>query len=367
MKTIPWWQPEIGNLELKFVEEVFRSNFPNEGVFTGKFEKKLARLLNVKYVIAVPSGTAALFLALKSLNIGHGDEVIVPDVSFIATANAVEMTGAKAILIDVEPGTFNIGVKEIEKAITGKTKAIIPVHVSGKPAQIDKIIALSRKRNIPVIEDAAEAFMSMYKGRYLGTFAKIGCYSLAPTKTITTGQGGFIVTNDEKIFRSIKLLKDHGRFHRGSGGDDIHLSLGYNFKFTDIQGAVGLGQLKNLSRRISRMKRNYILYEKYLKGIKGITLVEFNVKSGECPLWIEAIAENRDDLYNFLTSKKMYCRKFWYPIHTQSYYKQSDKNFPVSSKFCPTLIWLPSAFTVNDSDIKSVCDSIKKFYSQFKK
>src|SRR5581483_10719624 len=329
LKVIPWWQPEVGTLEYSLVKQVFKSNFPNEGELTNKFEKKLASLLNVPYAIAVPNGTAALFLSLKALHIGYGDEVIVPDVSFISTANAVEMTGAKAILVDIDPVTLGMDPEAFEKAITKKTKAVIPVHVSGRPANIHEIIKIAKNKKIPVIEDAAEAFMSKYKNKCLGTFGDIGCFSFAPTKTITTGQGGLITVRNKEMFLEIKRLKDQGRPIRGSGGDDIHQGLGYNFKFTDIQAAIGLGQLSYLKKRIATMKRNYELYKKNLASVSGLQVHEFNTATGELPLWILVKTEKRDKLYDYLVKNNMHCRKFWHPIHSQSYYKSSDSRFPI--------------------------------------
>jgi perosamine synthetase len=188
-KKIRWWVPQIGGEEKKLIGKVLVRHFPNEGELTTLFENKIAALLGAKHAVAVTSGTAAIFLALKSLGIGHGDEVIVPDMTFIATANAVEMTGAKPILVDIDPLTLNISIGAIKRAITKKTKAIIPVHVSGRPADMDGIVAVAKRHRIHVVEDAAEALMSKKGGRYLGTFGLLGCFSFSAHKTITTGAG----------------------------------------------------------------------------------------------------------------------------------------------------------------------------------
>lgn len=362
MKKIPWWQPIIGKEEEKLILKVLRSNFPNEGKLTQEFEDKLSKLLKVKHVLAVNNATSGMFLSLKALGIGPGDEVIVPDITFISTANAVEMTGAKAILADIDPETFGLNPKEIEKKISKKTKAIIPVHVSGRSANLINILKIAKKNKLYVIEDAAEAFMSMHKGKYLGTFGITGCFSLSPAKTITTGQGGFIATNDENIYKILKRLKDQGRPVRGTGGDDIHESLGFNFKFTDLQAAVGLGQLTYLKTRITKLKNNYKLYEKYLGSNKNLKLLKFN--SEEVPQWSDGIFENRDNLVIFLKKNNIDSRNFWFPIHAQSYYKDSDKNFPIATEVSKSALWLPSAFTLSDNDIKMVCELINKFYEK---
>jgi len=358
---IPWWEPKIGDEEYRLIKKVLDNNFPNEGKLTALFEEKLSTLLGCKHAVAVPNATSAMFLSLKALNIGHGDEVIVPDLTFISTANAIEMAGAKPILVDIDPKTLTISPEALESAITDKTKAVIPVHVSGRASDMDSIIKIAKEKNIFIVEDAAEAFMSKHKDKYLGTYATTGCFSFSPHKTITSGQGGAIITDDETIHKSLIQLKDQGRPERGTGGDDLHHSIGFNFKFTDLQAAVGLGQLTYLESRIERIRRNYRIYSENLKDVKGISVFEFNISGGELPQWIDAIVEKRNDLDKYLRDNGIDCRRFWFPIHTQTPYKLPDANFPNSTKLSPKAIWLPSAFTLSDEDIIVVCNSIREF------
>ena len=189
----------MGNEEQKYLQKVLETNFPNEGPLTTEFEQKIAKLLNIKHAIATPNCTAAISLSLKALGVGHGDEVIVPDITFIATANAAEMCSATVVLVDIDPNTLNMDPKAFEKAITKKTKAVVPVHVTGRSCDMDAIMQIAKKHNIHVVEDAAEGFLSKYKGKCLGTIGETGCFSYSPNKTITTGQGGIIVTNDDKL------------------------------------------------------------------------------------------------------------------------------------------------------------------------
>ena len=360
-RKLPWWQPIIGEEERKLISKALDNNFPNEGELTIEFEKKLANLLGCKYAIAVTSGTAAMFLSLKALGIGHGDEVIVPDITFIATANAVEMTGAKPILVDVEPNTMNMDAESFSKAITKKTKAVIPVHVSGRAANMKKIMEIAENNNLHIVEDAAEAFLSKHDGKYLGTFGRFGCFSFSPAKTITTGQGGAIATNDSKLVTRLRELKDQGRPVRGTGGDDVHHSFGYNFKFTDLQAAIGLGQLNYVKQRTERSKRNYELYKENLGNLEGFSLFKFDIKNGEQPQWTDAIVEKRNELDKYLADKGIGCRRFWFPIHTQAPYKMPDDKFPNSTKLSPRAIWLPSSFTLSDDDVINTCSHIKEF------
>lgn len=364
MKKIIWWEPQIGKKEYEYITQVFENNFPNEGKLTTEFENKLSKLLKVKHVVAVNNATSAMFLSLKALGIGKGDEVIVPDLTFIATANAVEMAGAKTVLVDVDPGTVTIDVDRVKKAISKKTKAIIPVHVSGRGADMRSLISAVKGKNIYIIEDAAEAFMSKQDDKFLGTYGITGCFSLSPAKTITTGQGGFISTNNTDLYKKIKELKDQGRPKRGTGGDDIHNSIGFNFKFTDLQAAVGLGQLTQLSKRMTHIRMVYKTYEKELRQVKKITLFPFDIKSGELPQWIDAQAENRESLLNHLEKNNIDFRRYWYPIHKQKPYKRTDAPFPASIEVSPRSFWLPSGFSLTSSNVKFICKSINDFYEK---
>jgi len=358
----PWWIPQVGGEERKLVDQVLDSNYLNDGDVTTEFEQELAKLLGCKHVVAVTNCTAALFLVMAGLGIGEGDEVIVPDVTFIATANAVVLAGAKPVLVDVDPSTMNISPESFASAITTRTKAVIPVHVSGRAANMQEINRIAEKHGLYVIEDAAEGFMSRLDGRCLGTFGKAGCLSFSPNKIITTGQGGVILTNDDQLHVRLRELKDQGRPVRGTGGADIHNSVGYNFKLTNLQAAIGLGQLKLLEDRLKKMKEIYALYQKHLGDVKEVSLFKFDIEGGESPQWIDAVVEDRDGLDEFLRKKGIYCRKYWYPLHTQKPYKQSDGNFPVSSQLSEKALWLPSAFTLTEENIKYVCTQVKSYY-----
>ncbi len=363
-KKIPWWLPQVGQEEKKFVDKALGDNFVNEGPLTTQFEQEIVKITGAKYAMATTSGTSAIFLALKALGIGHGDEVIVPDVTFIATANAAELTGAKPVLVDIDPATLTISLEAVEKAITERTKAIVPVHVTGRAADMRKILELAKGRGLKVVEDAAEALGSMHEGRALGTWGDAGCFSFSANKTVSTGQGGMVVTDDDELYVRLKPLKNQGRPVRGTGGDDVHETIGYNFRYTDIQAALGLGQVTYFPARKERMVRNRRLYGENLADVKEIQLYPSRFAEGELPQWTDAIAERRDELVAHLASVNMDCRKYWFPIHAQMAYKSSDEAFPNSTDLCRRSLWLPSAFTLNDEDILAVCAEIKKFYQK---
>lgn len=362
MKDIIWWKPEITGKELSFIEEVLNNNFLNEGDFTKEFENKIASLVGCQFAVSTTSGTTALYLSLMALGIGPGDEVIVPDITFIATANAVTMTGAKVVLVDIDPATISMCPYAFERAITLKTRAVIPVHVSGRGGTLLKIIEIANRKNISVIEDAAEALGSKLEGFNLGTYGRTGCFSFSPNKTISTGQGGMIVTNDEKLKCRLHELKDQGRPIRGTGGDDLHPTLGFNFKFTNLQAAAGLGQITALEERINRQKRIYEVYRNELGVCSKIQVFECKIEEGECPQWTDVLAEDRNALVESLEEAKIHCRRFWHPLHTQAPYRDHDTKFPAAMESSGKALWLPSAFQMNDDDVKMVSKKIRDFY-----
>ncbi len=360
-RRIDFWVPQFGEEEKARVADVIDSGFLNDGEVTSRFEREVAELLGCKHVIAATSGTAAIFLALAGAGIEAGDEVLVPDVTFIATANAVSLAGAKPVLVDVDPQSLNLDPAAAERAITPRTKAIIPVHVSGRAADISAISDIAKRHGLVVIEDAAEAFLSKHRGKCLGTFGRAGCFSLSPNKTITTGQGGLIATDDDHLHVRLRELKDQGRPARGTGGDDTHNSVGYNFKFTNLQAAIGLAQLKDLPRRAGRMRNIYKGYREGLRGVEGISVIPFDVEQGELPQWTDVLIGQRDALYDHLVSRGIRGRRFWHPLHTQTPYRMPSQQFPNSSRQIPHAMWLPSAFTLSDEDVAAVCAEIRSF------
>ena len=359
-RKLDFWTPQFGADEKALVADVLDSGFLNDGEVTAQFERRIAELLGCRHVVATTSGTSAIFLALAGIGVGAGDEVIVPDVTFIATANAVTLTGAKPVLVDVDPQKLTLDPHCTERAITPRTKAIVPVHVSGRAADMGGISDIARRHGLLVVEDAAEALLSKHQGRALGTFGVAGCFSLSPNKTITTGQGGLIATDDDRLHVRLRELKDQGRPERGTGGDDAHNSIGYNFKFTNLQAAIGLGQLRDLSRRLERMRNIYRGYAEGIRGVRGISILPFCVEGGEVPQWTDVFVDRRDALYDQLAARGIRGRRFWHPLHTQAPYRAADELFPNSTKMVPHAMWLPSAFTLSEADVTAVCGEIRE-------
>jgi len=360
LKEVPWWEPEFGGNEARYVDDVLKSGYVNDGKLTEQLEKELSSRLGARHAVIVTSGTSAIFLALAGLGIGPGDEVLVPDITFIATANAVQLTGARPVFVDVELATLNIDPADARRRITPKTKALVPVHISGRAANMQALQDLAREKNLFLVEDAAEALGSKHTGKFLGTWGHAGCLSFTANKIVASGQGGAILTNDEKLYVRLKELKDQGRPKRGTGGADTHVSVGYNFKFTDIQAAVLKGQLEALDSRLAHQRHLYEVYAEELKPLKGIRLPGFAIQSGEVPLWVDAVIEKRDIVFDALAARNIHCRKFWYPLHTQKPYFEAGAKFPKSDQAAAQALWLPSSFQLPETDVRYVCQTIRQ-------
>lgn len=357
--VIQWWVPELGEREKQLVAEVIDGNFPNDGEYTTAFESRIAEICGVPYAVATTSGTTAIFLALAACGIGPGDEVLVPDLTFVATANAVRLTGATPVLVDVSPETCNIDPAQAQARITSRTRAIVPVHVSGRGADMQALAAIAARHGLRVVEDAAEALGSCMGQQPLGSFGDAGCFSFSPNKTITTGQGGMVVTRDEVLHARLRELKDHGRPVRGTGGADEHASLGYNFKLTNVQAAIGLAQLERFESRRAHLRDLYRWYSGSLAGVLGVRLPGFDLDGGACPQWIDAIVDRRDSLHDYLLERRIQTRKFWYPVHTHAPYREDGALFHGSTHVSARGLWLPSALSLTAADVSRVSAHIR--------
>jgi len=267
---IPVAKPLIGEEEKRAVAEVLESGMIACGPKTEAFEKQFATFVGTKHAIATTSGTTALHLALVSLGIKSGDEVIVPSFSFIATANSVLFCNASPVFCDVSPKTFNIDVKKIEKLITERTKAIMPVHLYGQPADMNPIVEIAEKHGLHAIGDAAQAHGAKYNGKMVGTFGDLECFSFYPTKNMTTGEGGMITTNNDEIAEQLFSLRNHGREKTKWGYE--HGRLGYNYRMTDVAAAIGIEQLKKLPYFNRKRRENAAYFNEKLVDVKGIEI-----------------------------------------------------------------------------------------------
>lgn len=360
MKRISQIEPWLGQEEKEELVSVIDSGWFTEAQKTRDFERVFAEYVGSMHAIAVNNGTVSLTIACMALGIGRGDEVIVPDFTMIASPNSVRLAGADPVMVDIDPETLCLDIKAAEATITRKTKAIMPVALNGRYPDMDALAALARKHKLSIIEDAAQALGSRCRGKHLGTFGEVGSFSFSTPKVITTGQGGMLVTDDGALNEKICKIKDFGRRQKS---EDIHIMMGYNFKFTEFQAAVGLAQMKKLKWRVQRKKDMFRLYRKYLAGLSRVSFVETNL-SDTSPWFIDVLLEgvDREALAAKLKERGIGTRPFYPPIHAQVPYANVKGLFPVSDDICRRGLWLPSSSFLTDEDIVSICDEIERFF-----
>jgi perosamine synthetase len=322
---------------------------------TREFERMIAEYVGSKHCIVVNNATAALFLSLKAVGIGPGDEVIVPDYTMAATANSVVLAGATPIFHDIDT-TLCLDISTIEKSITPKTKAFIYVSINGRCHSMEMVTRIAKEHNLYLIEDSAQSLGSFNSFRHLGTFGSLGVFSFSIHKIITTGNGGAMVTDDDELARRVRSMKDFGRSRNGA---DEYLEMGWNFKFTDLQAVVGIEQMKKLEWRVRRKKEMYSLYHSLLKDT--VEFIPTNLED-TTPFFMDILAEDRDDLAQFLLEHEIGSRKFYPSLHSQKAYGLSG-NFPVSESAAASGLWLPSSSFLTNQQINTVCDCIKEFYA----
>jgi len=365
MKKIPVSQPALGPEEQKLVDKAIRTGWISYlGEYVQEFEEGFADFCGVKYGCSVSSGTAALHLALLALGIGPGDEVIVPSLTFVATANVVTFTGARPVFVDVRGEDFNIDPEEIEKAITKKTRAIIAVHLYGNPCDMDAIMRIARLHGLWVIEDCAEAHGAEYRGSRVGSFGRIGCFSFFGNKIMTTGEGGMAVTGNAALRDKINMLKDHGsrgrRYH--------HPVIGYNYRLTNLQCALGVAQLRKIDRLLEERRRISDLYDHYLGEVRGIT-VPREMDNCKRVCWLYSILIDkefpltRDQLAARLAAEGIDSRPFFVPMNRLTPYR-SQTRFPVAESLSRRGISLPTFNSLGEKTIWRICRSIKRWGDQ---
>jgi len=360
--SIPWFQPCFENDEADAVSAVIASGYVNDGPVCRAFEAAMADRLGADYAVVTTSGTAAISLALLALGFGPGDEAIVPDLTFIATANAVRMVGGEVRFADVTPGRFTIDPDAVEAAITPRTRAVVSVDVNGRACDYARLEKICEARDLLLVCDTAEGLGSALGGRALGTYGHAGAFSFSPNKFITTGQGGLVVTRDGAAATRLRELKDQGRAVQGTGGDDLHPRLGFNFKMTDMQAAVGLRQLEALDRRLDRARQRDRWYRQRLGDLASLRFPETSDDEEVC-LWTDILAERADAIVSALREARIGHRRFWHPLHTQGTYGgavDAAAAYPVSIRSSAEGLWLPSYFDLSEAEVDRTCDVIRQ-------
>lgn len=361
IKKINQIEPCIGEDEKRAVIEYMDSGgWLTEFKKTREFENMIADYTGSKYAVVVSNGTVSLSIALMALGVKGKDEVIVPDYTMIASANSVILAGAKPVLVDIDGKNLCLSLDNLERVLTPNTKAIMLVTINGRYPEIERFVEFAKRHDLFLIEDAAQSLGARYKGKHLGTFGDVGSFSFSMPKIVTTGQGGCLITDSEELYRKILKIKDFGRT---KSGVDYHETMGYNFKFTDLQAAIGIEQMKKIDERVKRKKEIYKLYRDSLKSIKGIEFIDTNLD--DTPPWFMDImvgADKRDALAESLGKNGIGTRPFYPAIHTQPPYAFIKGDFKNSETASLRGIWLPSSVTLNDGDIAYVCEAIKKFF-----
>lgn len=363
---IPLCIPEVRGNEWRYIKDCLDTNWISSvGSYVNKFEDDFASYVHSKKAVVTMNGTAALELALRTLGIGEGDEVIVSSLTFISPVNTIKYVGAEPVFVDVCRDTWVMDAEKIEELITPKTRVILPVHIYGHPADMDKIMEIAKKYNLYVIEDSTESLGSLYKGKATGIIGHIGCYSFNGNKLITTGAGGMLVTNDEKLGERAKYLSTQTKTVLENGAF-YHEEIGYNFRMPNIVAAMGCAQLENIDDYIVSKRKHASLYNDLLKDVKGITLpVE---KDGATNVnWLYSIVVEddyyltRDELIIKLKENEIQSRPFFMAVHKMPPYiecKHGEMN--VTEELEKRGINLPSSVGLTDDDIRKICGIIKQ-------
>lgn len=370
MVNIPLSQPDITEKEKKAVLNVLKTPNLSLGPKLREFEDKIAKYIGTKYAVAVNSGTSALHLLIKSLDIKKGDEVITTPFSFISSANCILYQQAKPVFVDIDPLTLNIDPDKIEKAITKKTKAMVIVDIFGHPADWDPIRKIARKHKLKIIEDSCEAIGAEYRGKKCGNFGEAGTFAFYPNKQITTlGEGGMIVTNNEKTANYCRALSNQGRKVK-KGKWLEHSFLGYNYRMTDTQAAMGIAQLSRIKEILKKRERVARLYHQHLSQIKEINIPY--VASWAKISWFVYVIQlkeqysqkKRDQILKNLRTKGIQCSNYFQPIHLQPIYKKmfgyQGGEFPITESVSKRTIALPFYNNLNENKIKYITKSLKE-------
>jgi len=359
---IKQFSPSLDNSEVARVLETFSDNWLTEGPKTAQFEQRLRDYTGARHVLMVPNGTLALFAALKVLGIGSGDEVLVPDFTFFGSASAVILTGATPVLVDVNPHDFNISVAAARHSLSDTTKAIMPVHVYGQSCDMDEIVRFAEQYGLMIVEDAAQGIGVRYHGRHVGTFGDIGCMSFFADKTITTGEGGALLVDDDALAEKCMYFKNQGRLQRGSF---IHSEIGYNFRITDLQAAVGLAQMDKLDDIIESKHRILQRYREGLQDCPAVRFCESNGFGDSVPFRINILVDDPKALGHYLVERGVSVRRFFYPLHLQP--SLSGTNAMVRHKPVESIrafdrgLSLPSGVALTEQEIAYICRCISEF------
>ena len=362
---LPVTQPSLGGNELKYVSDCIATSWiSSQGSYVTQFEQAFADFHSVPAALTVSNGTTALHLVLVALGIGPGDEVIVPDLTFAASANVVIHCGATPVLADVDAQTWTLDPADFARKVTLRTKAVMPVHLYGHPCDMDPIMEIARQHGLFVVEDCAEALGAKYKGRLVGTFGDAGCFSFFANKVITTGEGGMVFAANRELHHRMHVLRDHGM---EKGRRYWHIHPGFNYLMTNIQAAIGLAQMERIDFFLDRHREIARHYTERLRGLPGIVLPPEESWAANI-YWLYSILIDetraglgRDQLARWLADHGVETRQLFYPLHIQPPYpKAADAEFPISTQLSARGLSLPTSKDLEPAQIDRVCDAIEQ-------
>jgi dTDP-4-amino-4,6-dideoxygalactose transaminase len=381
---LPFYMPDIAEDEIQAVMETLQSGWLTTGVRVRQFEEDFAHYVGSQHAVAVNSGTAALHLALDAVGVKEGDEVLVPTMTFAATAEVVLYFRAKPVLVDCRHDTMNLDPDQIEKAITSRTKAIIPVHIGGQPCDMDRILEIARERHLKVIEDAAHALPTRYQGRLVGTIGDITCFSFYATKTITTGEGGMATTDNPEWAERMRIMSLHGISHdawkrytaEGSWYYEI-LYPGYKYNLTDVAASLGIQQLKKADRFWELRRRCADLYNEGLKDVPEVTVpyvapeVQHAWHLYIIQLNLELLRISRNEFIELLKKENIGTSVHFIPLHLHPYYRDTfgyrPADFPTASNVFERIISLPLYPKMTETDVQRVIDTVRALVRQYRR
>lgn len=367
-------EPVLDGNERKYLNECVDTNWISfEGPFVKKFEQGMAELTNRKYAVAVSNGSVALDTAVLALKIGEGDEVIMPTFTIMSCAAPLVRVGAKPVLVDSDPYTWNMKVEDIEAKITSKTKAIMVVHIYGLPVDMDPVLELAKKYNLYIIEDAAEMHGQTYKGRPCGSFGDISTFSFYPNKHITCGEGGMVLTNNEALADRCASIRN---LFFSPKKRYIHEELGYNFRMTNLQAALGVAQLEKIDRTVAKKRHIGALYNALLKNVDGIQLPVEKTDYADNIYWVYGIVLDdnlpieADEFMKRLGAEGIGCRGFFWGMHEQPVFKNmhlfDGESYPNAERLSRRGFYIPSGVNLTDDDQEYVIEKIKLVLGQIK-
>lgn len=360
MKPIPQIEPVVGPEERDEMLKVVESGWITEGARTREFEDMFRSFTGAKHAVAAANGTVTLFMALAAQGLRRGDEVIVPDLTMVASPNSVVLAGAEPVFVDIEADTFCLDLGAFERAITPRTKAVMPVLFNGRSPDLKALLKIAEAHRLFVLEDAAQAVGCYREGKHLGTWGHAGSFSFSTPKIITTGQGGVLTTNDADLAQRLYEVKDFGRANRKA---ERHTSLGYNFKFTDFQAAMGIAQMRKLPQRLERKKAIALLYAETLAAVPGVEVPATDLRQ-VAPWFIDVLLPNgpvRDRVRQRLAAESIGTRPFYAPCHAEGpYAARTTKGFPTTESVSQRGLWLPSTVSLTDEDVLRVCEALRR-------